>query len=99
MAGEEPNGSLRVPRWVLAFIIPLIGVAGAVARTEYRTNANEAAAERIADRLEMMREMQSTDARADETRFSDIERTLYWLCAQRARDDAESGRTSAGTCP
>jgi hypothetical protein len=98
MTENGHTDSLRVPRWVLAFIVPLLAVLGAVARTEYRTNSNERANERLTERVEMIRQMKAEGEREQERRFSDIERTVQWLCAQRARDDAESGRT-AGNCP
>lgn len=88
MLDTPPDDALRIPRWMLAFILPAIGLMMAVARTEYRTNENEMATEAVGARVD----------RAEE-RVLQLERQVQWLCAQRGRDDSESKRTGAGTCP
>jgi hypothetical protein len=99
MAESDSNNDLRIPRWVLAFILPAMGVFVAVARTEYRTNENEADTQRLRTDMERAFDAQNTLDRNYEARFSDMEQQIQWLCAQRARDDQESGRQGAGTCP
>lgn len=84
----QTDDVLRIPRWLLAFIVPAIGLMMAVARTEYRTNENEMSTAAVDARVQ----------RAEE-RIAILERQIHWLCAQRARDDFESKRAGAGTCP
>lgn len=87
---DRPDGeeTIRVPRWVLAFVVPAVGVFLAVARTEHRTNENE-------NKLDQLRMQVETNARDIRT----LEMRASWLCTQRTRDDLESGRESAGVCP
>lgn len=87
--GAAPGDDvLRIPRWLLAFILPAIGLMMAVARTEYRTNENGMATDAVDARVQ----------RAEE-RVLQLERQVQWLCAQRGRDDFESKRAGMGSCP
>lgn len=88
MNAPTPDDALRIPRWLLAFVLPAIGLVMAVARTEYRTNENELETAVVSARVERV-----------EQRILALERQVQWLCAQRARDDFESKRAGAGTCP
>lgn len=82
------DDTLHVPRWLLAFVLPTIGLIVAASRMEYRSNENAMETRAVEARLQQA-----------EQRVGLLERQVQWLCAQRARDDYESNRTGAGVCP
>lgn len=83
---------VRVPKWALGFVLPALAFLGLGARTEYRTDLNEAALRQ----LESRHEQHVAEERAANLL---LRQQVQWLCVQRSRDDREAGRGSGQGAP
>lgn len=82
---------IRVPKWALAFVLPALAFLGLGARTEYRTDLNEAALRQLESRYEQ----HLSEERAANL---NMRQQIQWLCVQRARDNREAGHAEQGPC-
>jgi|GEM_PF-4504494 len=92
MADTPSSDFLRIPKWILPFLIPLILLIAVFVRMEDRTAANRKEIESIRASAQQYKTERAQHDREVEMRFDRVESNIQYLCDARARDDRESGK-------
>jgi hypothetical protein len=90
---DENGEVIRIPKWILLFVLPVAGFIAMAVHNEIVTNEPAARVSRLGERYEMHLERDHESARA----FSELSQRVRWLCAQHERETR--GEPLSGECP